>query len=40
VQADISLKSATQYQLSQTPGTIRAGYAIWNASLALLGKDN
>jgi iron complex outermembrane receptor protein len=37
VQSDITLKSRTQYQLTQTPGTIQPGYYIWNASVALIG---
>jgi iron complex outermembrane receptor protein len=37
VQSDITLKSRTQYQLAQTPGTIQPGYYIWNASVALIG---
>ncbi|WP_395335506.1 TonB-dependent receptor [Novosphingobium sp. BL-8H] len=37
VQSDITLKSRTQYQLTETPGTIQPGYYIWNASVALIG---
>ncbi len=37
VQSDITLKSRTQYQLTETPGTIQPGYYVWNASVALIG---
>lgn len=39
LQTDVSYRSSTQYQLTQTPNTIQGAYAIWNASAALLGKD-
>ena len=39
LQTDLSYRSSTQYQLTETPNTIQPAYAIWNASLALLGKD-
>lgn len=40
LQTDVSLKSATQYQLTQTPSTIQPSYVLFNASAALLGQDN
>ena len=40
LQSDIAFKSETQYQLTQTPGTIQPAYAIWNGSVALLGHDD
>ncbi|NMN04503.1 MULTISPECIES: TonB-dependent receptor [unclassified Novosphingobium] len=40
LQSDIAFKSETQYQLTQTPGTIQPAYAIWNGSVALLGSDD
>jgi len=40
LQTDVSLKSATQYQLTQTPSSIQPSYALLNASVALLGQDN
>lgn len=39
LQTDVSYRSSTQYQLTQTPNTVQPAYAIWNASIALLGKD-
>lgn len=40
VQSDISAKSRTQYQLTETPGTIQPAYYIWNASVALIGANS
>jgi iron complex outermembrane receptor protein len=39
LQTDVELKSATQYQLTETPSTIQPAYAIWNASVAIIGKE-
>lgn len=39
IQSDVSLKSRTQYSLTQTPSTVQPDYVIWNASVALLGAD-
>lgn len=40
LQSDVSWRSDTQFSLAETPGTIQPGYAIWNASVALLGEQN
>nr|WP_260929664.1 TonB-dependent receptor [Novosphingobium sp. 9] len=40
LQSDVSLQSQTQFQLTETPGTIQPSYAIWNGSAALLGADD
>jgi iron complex outermembrane receptor protein len=40
IQSDVSLKSKTQYSLTETPSTIQPSYVIWNASVALLGADD
>jgi iron complex outermembrane receptor protein len=40
LQGDVSVKSATQFQLTQTPSSIQPSYALLNASVALLGQDN
>jgi iron complex outermembrane receptor protein len=40
IQSDVSLKSKTQYSLTQTPSTVQPDYVIWNASVALLGADD
>jgi len=37
LQSDVSLRSKTQYSLTETPSTVQPDYAIWNASVALLG---
>lgn len=37
---DYSYKSKTQYSITQTPDTIQPGYGIWNASIALVGKQD
>ncbi|MET0373826.1 MAG: TonB-dependent receptor, partial [Rhizorhabdus sp.] len=39
VQSDITLRSKTQYSLSQTPSTIEPAVAVWNASVAVLNDD-
>ena len=39
LQSDVEVKSKTQYQLTETPNSIQSGYAIWNASVALIGHD-
>ncbi|HZV10767.1 MAG TPA: TonB-dependent receptor, partial [Novosphingobium sp.] len=39
LQTDVSLKSATQYQLTETANTIQPAYAIWNISAALIGHN-
>jgi iron complex outermembrane receptor protein len=40
LETDYNYQSATQYQLAETLNTIQPAYGIWNASIALLGKDN
>ncbi|HUD31021.1 MAG TPA: TonB-dependent receptor [Novosphingobium sp.] len=40
IQSDVSVKSRTQYSLTETPSTIQPGYVLWNASVAVLGADN
>jgi iron complex outermembrane receptor protein len=37
---DYNYKTKTQYSLSETPDTVQGAYGIWNAGVALLGKDN
>jgi iron complex outermembrane receptor protein len=40
IQSDVSVKSKTQYSLTETPSTMQPSYVIWNASVALLGSDD
>lgn len=40
LQSDVSFRSRTQYQLSETPSTIEPSYAIWNASVALISPGS
>ncbi|WBX84517.1 TonB-dependent receptor [Sphingosinicella microcystinivorans] len=37
LQTDITYKTKTQSSITQTPDTIQPGYAIWNASVAIIG---
>jgi iron complex outermembrane receptor protein len=39
LETDYNYQTATQYQFAETPSTIQPSYGIWNASVALLGKD-
>jgi iron complex outermembrane receptor protein len=40
LQTDYNYQTATQYQFAETPSTIQPAYGIWNASIALIGKDD
>lgn len=40
LETDYNYQTATQYQFAETPSTIQPAYGIWNASVALIGKDN
>jgi iron complex outermembrane receptor protein len=40
LETDYNYQTATQYSLSETRNTIQPAYGIWNASIALIGKDN
>ena len=40
VESDYTYTSKTQYQLTEQPSTIQPGYGIWNADVALLGRQN
>jgi len=40
LQSDVTAKGTTQYQITETPGSVQPAYAIWNASVALLGQSN
>jgi iron complex outermembrane receptor protein len=40
LETDYNYQSSTQYQFAETPSTIQPAYGIWNASVALIGKDH
>ena len=40
LETDYNYQTATQYQFAETPSTIQPAYGIWNASVALIGKDH
>jgi iron complex outermembrane receptor protein len=40
LESNYTFTSTTQYQLTEQPSTIQPGYGIWNADIALLGRQN
>jgi iron complex outermembrane receptor protein len=40
LESDYDYQSKTQYQLTEQPSTIQPAYGVWNADIALLGREN
>jgi iron complex outermembrane receptor protein len=40
IESNYDYQSKTQFQLTEQPSTIQPGYGIWNADIALLGREN
>jgi len=40
LETDYNYQTSTQYQFAETANTIQPAYGIWNASVALIGKDH